>query len=73
MVLGYYETPVSDPLVLDSLTDAIVPASQRTDLTPVFSFNAEGIYVGGEKSAPVDQITRWRRLLVRMQQEGFRW
>jgi predicted transglutaminase-like cysteine proteinase len=72
MVLGYYETPMSDPLVLDSLTDAIIPASQRKDLTPVFSFNAQGIYVGAARSAPVDQITRWRRLLARMRQEGFR-
>ncbi len=71
MVLGYYETPHSDPLVLDNLVDSIMPASQRKDLIPVFSFNAQGIYVGGARSAPVEQITRWRRLLLRMRQEGF--
>lgn len=72
MVLGYYETPNSDPLVLDNLADSIVPASQRKDLTPVFSFNAQGIYVGGARSASVEQITRWRRLVSRMRKEGFR-
>jgi predicted transglutaminase-like cysteine proteinase len=72
MVLGFYETPVSEPLVLDSLVGDIQPASQRTDLTPVFSFNAQGVYVAGaSRSAPVERISRWRGLLARMQQEGF--
>ncbi len=72
MVLGYYETPTADPLVLDNLVGSIYPASQRSDLTPVFSFNAEGIYVDGAgKAAPVDRISRWQDLLARMRQEGF--
>ena len=72
MVLGYYEKPTSDPLVLDNLVADIMPASQRSDLTPAFSFNGQGIYVAGSsKAAPVDRISRWRGLLSRMQQEGF--
>lgn len=72
MVLGYYETPTADPLVLDNLVGSIYPASQRSDLTPVFSFNAQGIYVaGGGRPAPVDRIGRWQDLLARMRQEGF--
>lgn len=71
MVLGYYESPTAVPLVLDNLTGSIAPANQRSDLTPVFSFNAQGIYVDGARPAPVDRITRWRGLLTKMQQEGF--
>lgn len=71
MVLGYYETPAAEPLVLDSLLDNIMLASQRKDLTPVFSFNAQGVYVAGAQPASVDRITRWRDLLARMKQEGF--
>lgn len=72
MVLGYYETPASDPLVLDNLVGSLYPASQRSDLTPVFSFNAQGIYVaGGARPAPVDRISRWQDLMARMRQEGF--
>lgn len=71
MVLGYYETPVAEPLVLDSMVDFLLPASQRKDLTPVFSFNAQGVYVAGAQPSSVDRITRWRDLLVRMRQEGF--
>ena len=71
MVLGYYETPQSDPLVLDNLVDRMRPASQRNDLTPVFSFNTQGIYVAGAQPASVERISRWKGLIARMQKEGF--
>ncbi|MYZ46107.1 transglutaminase-like cysteine peptidase [Schauerella aestuarii] len=72
MVLGYYATPSAVPLVLDSLNKEILPANRRPDLTPVFSFNAEGVYVAGAATAPVDRVSRWQDLLARMQQEGFK-
>ncbi len=71
MVLGYYPAPQAEPLVLDSLVDRIQPAHLRPDLTPVFSFNAEGIYVPGGGRRSVDQIGRWRDLLGKMRAEGF--
>lgn len=71
MVLGYYATPDSDPLVLDNLMGSITPASQRRDLTPVFSFNAQGIYVSGAAATSTDRIGNWRDLLSRMSREGF--
>lgn len=39
MVLAYYAEPNQEPLILDNMTDEILPASQRTDLVPVYSFN----------------------------------
>ncbi len=71
MVLGYYPQPQAEPLVLDSLVDRIQPAHNRPDLTPVFSFNAQGVYIPGGKRSSVDGIGRWRDLLSRMQAEGF--
>ena len=71
MVLGYYERPDSEPLILDNLRHSIRPASERRDLTPVFSFNAEGVYAAGGVQGAVDRISRWQGLLSRMQQEGF--
>ena len=71
MVLGDYEVPTAEPLVLDSMVDFLLPSSQRKDLTPVFSFNAQGVYVAGAQPSSVDRITRWRDLLTRMKQEGF--
>lgn len=70
MVLGYFATPQAVPLVLDNLLGEIRPATQRTDLAPVFSFNGDGVYAGAATS-PVERITRWKELLLRMQAEGY--
>lgn len=72
MVLGYYPSPTEEPLVLDSLLNEIRPASRRPDLTPIFSFNAEGLWVAGatQVSDPTARLSRWRDLLARMAQEG---
>jgi hypothetical protein len=57
--------------VLDNLVSSIQKASQRNDLTPVFSFDADSVYVDGARSASSERINRWQGLLVRMRQEGF--
>ncbi|RCV86465.1 transglutaminase-like cysteine peptidase [Billgrantia montanilacus] len=74
MVLGYYERPSAVPLVLDNLVPSITPATQRTDLDPVFSFNSEGLWAGGStqsRADPVARLSRWRSVIERMQQQGF--
>jgi len=75
MVLTYYASPDAMPLVLDSLIDDIQPASQRTDLLPVYSFNAEGLWLpgakGNQKVSDTKRLSRWQELLKRMQAEGF--
>src|SRR5690625_814124 len=71
MVLGYYPEPNAEPLILDNLTGLIRRASQRPDLTPVFSFISDGVYVSGEAPRSVDNISRWRNLLDKMRGEGF--
>ena len=58
--------------MLDGLISTILPATQRRDLTPVFSFNADGVYVDSKPAAPVDRLSRWRDLLQRMEREGIR-
>lgn len=73
MVLGYYATPTSEPLILDSLISNIRPASERSDLSPVFSFNSEGLWAGGATSPAASstaRLSRWRNVLDRIQQEG---
>ncbi|APC16633.1 hypothetical protein BLL42_13175 [Pseudomonas frederiksbergensis] len=75
MVLTYYSSPDAMPLVLDSLIDAIQPASQRTDLLPVYSFNAEGLWLAGAKGnkkiGDTKRLSRWQDVLKKMQAEGF--
>ncbi|MDP5292479.1 transglutaminase-like cysteine peptidase [Oceanimonas sp. CHS3-5] len=76
MVLGYYATPSSDPLLLDSLIPDILPGAQRTDLTPVFSFNSQGLWTPGATSSaanPVARLSRWRQVLAKVRQEGVSW
>ncbi len=73
MVVGYYPSPTDEPLVLDNLIGEIRPASRRPDLFPVFSFNGEGLWVGGaERSSadPTERLSRWRDLLARMREDG---
>jgi predicted transglutaminase-like cysteine proteinase len=74
MVLAYYATPTAEPLILDNLRGDLLPASQRGDLTPVFSFNSEGLWQGvGSDTAgdPMARLSRWRDVWQRIQQEGF--
>jgi predicted transglutaminase-like cysteine proteinase len=75
MVLTYYSSPQAMPLVLDSLIDDIRPASQRTDLLPVYAFNAEGLWLpgakGNQKVSDSKRLSRWQDVLKKMQAEGF--
>lgn len=74
MVLGYYRHPSVEPLILDNLVPSITPASQRTDLSPVFSFNSDGLWTGGSNESradPTQRLSRWRSVLGRMQEQGF--
>ena len=75
MVLAYYPRGGGEePLILDNLIPDIRPASQRQDLTPVFSFNAEGLWAGAQGARagdPLARLSRWRDLLARVRAEGF--
>ena len=73
MVLSYYPAPDDEPLVLDNLISDIRPASRRADLTTIFGFNAEGLWVGGAtpRAASASQrLSKWQSVLARMREEG---
>ena len=73
MVLGYYVDPAGEPVILDSLLNSIQPAAMRTDLTPVFSFNTQGLWVPGAPSLSTDptaRLSRWRDVLDRIKIDG---
>ena len=75
MVLAYYPSPDADPVILDNLRPELVPASRRGDLTPVYSFNGEGLWRSVERGRgrPVaggaGRIDLWKGLLRRVQRE----
>ncbi len=70
MVLAYYATPASDPLILDNINKEILPASQRQDLKPIFSFNHVGLWMGEQGNASSQGLSRWQELLRRQKQQG---
>jgi predicted transglutaminase-like cysteine proteinase len=74
MVLAHYAQPGAEPLILDNLITTLLPAGRRPDLTPVFSFNSEGLWHGiaqqGAGEAPA-RLSRWREVLAKAQAEGF--
>lgn len=73
MVLGYYPATDATPLILDSLVHSLLPANERPDLRPVFSFNSQGLWIGGQltQADPTARLSRWRDLLTRVEAEGF--
>jgi predicted transglutaminase-like cysteine proteinase len=77
MVLAYYPSPSAEPLVLDNLNAAILPASRRFDLRPVFSFNSDGIFAGvsgqgaAKAAAGIGRLSRWEDAWRRILAEGY--
>lgn len=79
MVLAWYAQPDAQPLILDNLDPALRRASERSDLAPVFSFNAQGLWQGGSAGGgamqaagnPLTRLTIWRDALARARAEGF--
>ena len=71
MVLAYYETPSSIPLVLDNLDHEIKPATKRKDLLPVYSFNGKQLWLNKEQGRGVlagssKRLEKWNDLNHRL-------
>ncbi len=72
MVLAYFATPDAEPLILDNINKTIQPASNRSDLVPVYSFNGSGLWLAkqqqgrGQSAGSSDRIGHWKDLQNRM-------
>jgi predicted transglutaminase-like cysteine proteinase len=74
MVLTYYKEQEAEPLVLDNLDKDIKLSSQRKDLVPVYSFNADGLWLAHERGLGKyvndgSNLSLWQGLLERMGKE----
>ena len=74
MVLAYYETPDAEPLILDNINKSILPASQRNDLLPIYSFSGNSIWLAQErgrklKADSMVSLPQWRSVNERMDLE----
>jgi len=73
MVLTYHDSLGREPLVLDNLVEDILPASQRSDLVPVYSFNGDGLWkakvLGADaRLGNADDLVLWKELRKRIEQ-----
>ncbi|MCP4266985.1 MAG: sulfate adenylyltransferase [Candidatus Brocadiaceae bacterium] len=74
VVLAYYQTPNSDPLILDSLKSKILPASLRPDLKYIYSFNSEFIWMSKSRGKDLKvnmsgRFKKWNELMSKMRRE----
>lgn len=75
MVVSYYDNPKVTPLVLDNLNTQILPATQRDDLYPVYSFNGKGLWLNKKQQSDQfvdssERISLWQKLLKSMDVEA---
>lgn len=64
MVLGFFDHPDAIPLILDNVITTIKSASERNDLTPVYSFNGDKLWLAKQRERGVyigssDRIKAW--------------
>ena len=75
MVLTYYPTPDSEPLILDNLDPRILSSDERDDLLPVYSFNGNGLWLAksrlgnSQHVGNPDRLEPWQDVLARINDE----
>lgn len=71
MVVAYYPTPSSEPLLLDNINPEIKTASKRQDLLPIYSFNGSRLWLmkkrgKGELAGNSSRLGLWNDLRERI-------
>lgn len=77
MVVAYYPTPSAVPLILDNINGTILPATQREDLAPVFSFNGTHLWLmkergQGQLAGSANRLKLWTDLRSRFSGATFK-
>ncbi len=72
MVVAYYPTPSSEPVLLDNLDPEIKRASLRRDLLPIYSFNGSRLWLmkergQGELAGKASRLGLWNDLRTRVE------
>ena len=66
MVLSYFETPSSQPFILDNMSVDILSASDRPDLIPVYNFNPNIQKKDQETDLHLSTHKKWEKLYKRV-------
>ncbi len=77
MVVAYYETPSSMPVLLDNIDGEIKPADQRRDLVPIYSFNGENLWLmkskgQGKLAGKASRLSLWNDVREREEKLSLR-
>ena len=72
MVVAYYPTPSAVPIILDNLKGDILPATERNDLLPIYSFNGSKLWLmkqkgQGQVAGNASRLSLWNDLRNRSQ------
>ncbi|MET0102838.1 MAG: transglutaminase-like cysteine peptidase [Sedimenticola sp.] len=75
VALAYYEHEDATPLILDNYIKEVLPASRRSDIKPIYSFNEENIWWTvdrwqGRKLASSSIIKEWSEMRKRWHQQS---
>lgn len=73
MVLIYFESPTDVPYVLDNFNKKLLPATARSDLKPIYSFNGQGLWLAkakglGQKVNNSRGVSAWDSMMERIEQ-----
>jgi predicted transglutaminase-like cysteine proteinase len=73
MVLIYFENLKETPFVLDNFNPRVLPANKRRDLKPIYSFNAQGLWLAkakglGRKVKNSKGVSAWNNLIQRIEE-----
>lgn len=69
MVLTYYKTKGSMPIIIDSLNYKALKASKRTDIKPIYSFNVKKVSLKQKDKFKAKQGLKFKDLLNRLKRE----
>lgn len=71
MILTYHSNLEAEPLILDNIVGKVKPASERSDLVVIYSFNGSDLRLAkqrglGKLAGSSSRLKRWQGLIERM-------
>ena len=72
MVLSYYPSLTSEPLILDNFNTTILKKHERKDLSFLFNFNSEGLWLNDNKMIVLNNdnaLNQWTRMMKQIEKE----
>jgi predicted transglutaminase-like cysteine proteinase len=77
LVVSYYKEPGTVPFILDNYDKRILPANERLDLVPVYSFTASDLYLQKQHGLgkrldrkPLATQVKLRRIEIEIERKG---